>query len=158
MNGKFELSSNDYDESNLNRPHSVLGAGVVAGDSIASDEIRMEAASVARASAATPGLCLREDLAYRMRSCGLQFPQRHLFESAQQHLFAVGHAGTPCASPLNEPLEYTNSEDCQEEEGQEGSENGDEFAGTMQVEEALRTYDFEEDVSARDQNAKGPHG
>ena len=27
MNGKFELSSNDYDESNLNRPHSVLGAG-----------------------------------------------------------------------------------------------------------------------------------
>ena len=31
MNGKFELSSNDYDESNLNRPHSVLGAGVVGG-------------------------------------------------------------------------------------------------------------------------------
>jgi hypothetical protein len=53
-------------------------------------------------------------------------------------------------------LEYTNSEDSQEEEGQEGSENGDEFAGTMQVKEALRTYDFEEDVSARDQNAKGP--
>jgi len=54
------------------------------------------------------------------------------FESVQQHLFAVGHARTLAfTSPLNEPLEYTNSEDSQEEEGQEGSENGDEFAGTM---------------------------
>ena len=97
MNGKFESNSNDYNESNLNRLHSVLGAGVVGGlnsksvwsarlsrlsidarggiaviawraVSMSIDQI--QSASVARASAATPGLCLREDLAYRMRSCG----------------------------------------------------------------------------------------
>jgi hypothetical protein len=50
MNGKFELSSNDYDESNLNRPHSVLGAGVVAEDSIRRNEFRMDASLRAASS------------------------------------------------------------------------------------------------------------
>jgi hypothetical protein len=43
MNGKFESNSNDYDESNLNRLHSVPDAGVVAGDLIARNEFRMDA-------------------------------------------------------------------------------------------------------------------
>jgi len=56
MNGKFESKSNNYDEPNLNRLHSVLGAG----------------ASVARVSAATPGDVVDRSPAYRLRSCGLQ--------------------------------------------------------------------------------------
>ena len=93
MNGKFESSSNDYDESNLNRLHPFGGPGVVAGTQWRVTNFEWMQASAARASAATPGLCLREDPAYRMRSCGLQFPP--LFDSVQQHLFAVGHARTP---------------------------------------------------------------
>jgi hypothetical protein len=41
MNGKFESSSNNYDESNLNRLYSVLETR--SADSMASDEIRMDA-------------------------------------------------------------------------------------------------------------------
>src|SRR5437016_2741413 len=96
MNGKFESNSNDYDESNLNRLHSVPARELWRGTQWRVMNFEWMQASVARASAATPGLCLREDPAYRMRSCGLQFPP--LFDSVQQHLFAVGHALTP--SPL----------------------------------------------------------
>jgi hypothetical protein len=41
MIGKFESSSNNYDESNLNRLHSVPGARPVAGTSLRhTDELR----------------------------------------------------------------------------------------------------------------------
>jgi hypothetical protein len=43
MNEKFESNSNNYDESNLNRPHSVPGARPVARTQTASDEIGIDA-------------------------------------------------------------------------------------------------------------------
>jgi hypothetical protein len=60
-------------------------------------------------------------------------------------------------SPLDKPLEQANGEDSQEEPDQEVCENGDELVETIQIENVLRTLDFKEDVSARDQNAKGSH-
>ena len=63
-------------------------------------------------------------------------------------------------SPLDKPLEQANGEDSQEEPDQEvseTSENGDELVDTIQIENVLRALDFKEDVSARDQNAKGSH-
>ena len=59
-------------------------------------------------------------------------------------------------SPPDKPLEQANGEDSQEEPDQEVSESGDEPVDTIQIENVSRTLDFKEDVSARDQNAKGP--
>jgi hypothetical protein len=61
------------------------------------------------------------------------------------------------ARPLDKPLEQANGEDSQEEPDQEVCENGDELVDTIQIENVLRTLDFKEEVSARDQNAKGSH-
>jgi hypothetical protein len=54
MNGKFESSSNNQDESNLNRLYSVLAARSVAR-TIASEEIRMDA-SLMKPSLMKPSL------------------------------------------------------------------------------------------------------
>ena len=121
MNGKFESNSNDYNESNLNRLHSVLGAGVVGGlnsksvwsarlsrlsidarggiaviawRSVSMSIDQIQSASVARASAATPGLCLREDLAYRMRSCGYNF-RSVIFLRASSSIFSRSDMRAP---------------------------------------------------------------
>jgi hypothetical protein len=67
---------------------------------------------------------------------------------------------TALVSPLDKPLEQANGEDSQEEPDQEVSEmseNGDELVDTIQIENVLRALSFKEDVSARDQNAKGSH-
>ena len=56
MNGKFESNSNDYDESNLNRLHSVRGPGVVAGDSMARNEFRMDASKRSPGERSDPGV------------------------------------------------------------------------------------------------------
>ena len=59
MNGKFESNSNDYDESNLNRLHSLPGAGVAAGDSIARP-------SLVRAALSPVDRCERRDRHHRL--------------------------------------------------------------------------------------------
>jgi hypothetical protein len=70
MNGKFESNSNDYDESNLNRLHSVPGAGVVAGDAIARP-------SLVRAALGSP-LSLRDEFRCQL----IKFDQRLVADRA----------------------------------------------------------------------------